>query len=238
MILSGAIVPTLGARGTFAAGGTKNVICLSLRSAPSHGMARFLAVQYDDHPHHPNKLYTAGVLCVFAVGDRRGAGVSRGFVEPPGRDCCLFEAQRGLCFHCAEPMGFLRGSAAHKHFQATREHIYPFSGRGRMMQNNIVLAHEICNNRRGNASPTAEEISRTTALYKSLGLTAFYMTEDQKNFATEDHLRQKLFTEARNRLLPHRVVKAKTAVRLGTKSVAQIERDKFWESWTCDREQP
>ncbi len=92
----------------------------------------------------------------------------------------LWRAQQGLCFHCGElmlvspsharPLSGRRWSPGRRW---SREHVYPRSGRGANMLNNIVLAHQDCNSARGNLEPTDDEITRTRALYALIGEVAF-----------------------------------------------------------------
>jgi 5-methylcytosine-specific restriction endonuclease McrA len=60
----------------------------------------------------------------------------------------MFEAQHGRCWICREPM-LLDVSPNHPLF-ATYDHIVPVSLGGKWEESNLKLAHQFCNNRRGN----------------------------------------------------------------------------------------
>lgn len=51
----------------------------------------------------------------------------------------LWERHQGICHICLEPV---------KLFEATRDHLIPFSEGGSGARNNLALAHQLCNNRR------------------------------------------------------------------------------------------
>lgn len=82
----------------------------------------------------------------------------------------LFLAQRGECFHCGKPMlwknahlrtnGFYHyktGSSNNRGW--TREHIQPVSKGGKNYQN-IVLAHGLCNSKRGTETLSEELMAK------------------------------------------------------------------------------
>jgi hypothetical protein len=95
--------------------------------------------------------------------------------EKPGSQSLpdlLYWAQTGRCFHCNEPMD------AGQHRRAnpsgwTREHVFPKSRGGRSLENNFVLAHVDCNNRRGSRHPNDAEIVRAMRLYRAFNQEAF-----------------------------------------------------------------
>ncbi len=98
-----------------------------------------------------------------------------GFVDPEPLIRALWSAQAGRCFHCNDPMIFTEngGIGIPKGLTATREHIYPRGLNGKGMHRNVVLAHSNCNNKRGCRNPTPEEITKTKALYMTMGLVPF-----------------------------------------------------------------
>jgi 5-methylcytosine-specific restriction endonuclease McrA len=69
----------------------------------------------------------------------------------------MFEAQRGLCWLCNQPMLLIRGEQP---LVATFDHIVPVSLGGTWDEENLKLAHKICNNRRGNQpwNPTPRDL--------------------------------------------------------------------------------
>ena len=72
----------------------------------------------------------------------------------------LYQAQQGRCFHCLEPMldrVWTRGKRGEKGW--TQEHVIPRSqGGGRA--GNVVLAHRLCNGRRGNQPLSDIDLAR------------------------------------------------------------------------------
>jgi hypothetical protein len=98
-----------------------------------------------------------------------------GFVKPSVSILELWKVQKGCCFHCDKPMILSRADGMEKDLMATREHVYPreTTGQRAKLLNNIVLAHSICNNRRGCKLPTHEQITKAKAIYMLMGLTAF-----------------------------------------------------------------
>jgi hypothetical protein len=80
----------------------------------------------------------------------------------------LYLAQRGLCFHCQEPMLYKikRNKKQRGGWRCyTREHVIP-RYRGGGAGKNIVLAHSSCNLRRGRAEPTAEMLVRANEIWE------------------------------------------------------------------------
>ena len=120
-----------------------------------------------------------------------------GFIEPEGRVCALFEAQNAACFHCGDPMLFFGGAGVTKRLLATREHLYPLGLNGKGLQNNIVLAHALCNHKRGCQPPTDEQVARAEQLWLTMGLRAFCKGVT----AAENHRRAQVFTAAKGRML-------------------------------------
>lgn len=80
----------------------------------------------------------------------------------------LWDAQHGRCFHCDVPM--LRGVVHGHGLLWSREHVLPRKWGGKKA-GNIVLAHSLCNNKRGSAMPTPDEIEKAQAIYAALHLT-------------------------------------------------------------------
>ena len=76
----------------------------------------------------------------------------------------LYLAQRGLCFHCHEPMIWSAKNKRRHWLSYTKEHLLPRSkgGKGRT---NIVLAHGKCNVRRGDSLPTPEMMDRAKLIW-------------------------------------------------------------------------
>jgi len=123
----------------------------------------------------------------------------KGFQNPPGILCALWEAQDGKCFHCDEPMFFMKSPASVDKKLATREHLYPVSKGGSRFRNNVVLAHALCNSQRGAPDePTPKEKAKAMVIYSLLGLTAF----KQPPFTSEEEAQQaKVCTAARIRMM-------------------------------------
>jgi hypothetical protein len=75
----------------------------------------------------------------------------------------LYQAQKGLCFHCGKPMLNAAWTSRKRKNGYTKEHMFPkqfirfflFSGRW-----NTALAHQPCNNLKSNRLPTEEELIR------------------------------------------------------------------------------
>ena len=75
----------------------------------------------------------------------------------------LFEVQKGLCFHCGEPMArhpYRKKSAPNGW---TREHVIP-RGNGGKDDNNVVLAHNKCNGARGIKPLSDSDLIRAYAI--------------------------------------------------------------------------
>lgn len=79
----------------------------------------------------------------------------------------------------------------------SRDHVVPLATGGRMLTNNVVLAHRICNCRRGIRPFTEDELARVDAIYKAMGLTAVIHINDA---SPEENTRRMIhFTQARIR---------------------------------------
>lgn len=76
----------------------------------------------------------------------------------------LFLAQKGLCFHCHGSMVWPAQYGRPHHKTMSRDHLVPRS-KGGKGKSNIVLAHRLCNEKRGNKPPTQEMINRAQKLW-------------------------------------------------------------------------
>lgn len=76
----------------------------------------------------------------------------------------IFLAQRGLCFYCLRPMSLSRNNGAVSY---TKDHFIP-KIKGGKTNGNIVLAHKVCNNRKGRRYPTVDERVRFSELYRRI----------------------------------------------------------------------
>lgn len=92
----------------------------------------------------------------------------------------LWHAQGGLCFYCKIAMQPRRRLNPNGEFdkRATKDHVFPRGSSGRGLLNNIVLAHNECNNAKGSRQPTPDEIERAREMYASFGQVAFISFED------------------------------------------------------------
>ena len=77
----------------------------------------------------------------------------------------LYVAQKGICFHCSEPMLWNPTTASGNRHKLgwTREHVIPRSNGGKN-GDNIVLAHKRCNEKRASTPPTDEMLARAKAI--------------------------------------------------------------------------
>ena len=91
----------------------------------------------------------------------------------------LFNAQQGLCFHCAQPM--TRRQDQERGW--TREHVFPRARSGYLLLNNVVLAHPHCNQEKDDREPTKMEIDRAAMIYSILNLIPFDDREKKKVIA-------------------------------------------------------
>ena len=66
----------------------------------------------------------------------------------------LFDEQSAKCWICGTAM--VLEYAPHEPLSATFDHIKPVSLGGTWAEDNLKLAHQICNNRRGNSVPRAQ----------------------------------------------------------------------------------
>jgi 5-methylcytosine-specific restriction endonuclease McrA len=80
----------------------------------------------------------------------------------------LYVAQEGRCSLCGAPMAMKQHrSGDKKDLGWTEEHVMAKSIGG-ARAGNILLAHSICNNKKGNRPPSAEEVAFLVATYMKI----------------------------------------------------------------------